>query len=81
VGTWKRSPDGRIVFSAISFNFTAGVMPSAASRNGAILGNFEAQVAADGTLQGTFTAQGILGLTGFNRAGSFSGTRIEAVGP
>lgn len=81
VGTWKRSEDGGIVFSAISFNFSAGALPSPASRNGAILGNFAARVAADGTLQGTFTAQGILGLTGFSRAGIFSGTRIEAVGP
>jgi hypothetical protein len=81
VGTWKRAEDGVIVFSAISFNFNAGVMPSPASRNGAILGNFAARVVADGTLQGTFTAQGILGLTGFNRAGTFTGTKIEAVGP
>ncbi len=80
-GTWKRADGGGIVFSAISFNFNAGAMPSPASRNGAILGNFAAHVAADGTLQGTFTAQGILGLTGFSRAGTFSGTRIEAVGP
>jgi hypothetical protein len=81
VGTWKRTQDGGIVFSAISFNFNAGVLPSPASRNGAILGKFDAHVAADGTLQGTFTAEGILGLTGFSRAGTFSGTRIEAVGP
>jgi len=81
VGTWKRVADGGIVFSAISFNFTAGALPSPASRNGAILGNFAADVAADGTLQGTFTAQGILGLTGFSRAGTFTGVRIEAKGP
>jgi hypothetical protein len=81
VGTWKRSQDDGIVFSAISFNFNAGTMPSPASRNGAILGSFAAHVAADGTLHGTFTAQGILGLTGFTRAGTFSGSRIEAVGP
>jgi hypothetical protein len=81
VGTWRRGQDGEIVFSAISFNFAAGAMPSPASRNGAILGNFAAHVASDGTLQGTFTAQGILGLTGFSRAGTFSGTKIEAVGP
>ena len=81
VGTWKSAGDGGIVFGAISFNFNAGVMPSPASRDGAILGNFAAHVAADGTLQGTFSAQGILGLTGFSRAGTFTGTRIEAVGP
>jgi hypothetical protein len=81
VGTWKRTQDGEIVFSAISFNFNAAVLPSPASRNGAILGKFAAHVAPDGTLQGTFTAEGILGLTGFSRAGTFSGTRIEAVGP
>jgi len=81
VGTWKRAEDGGIVFSAISFNFNAGVLPSPTSRAGAILGNFAAHVAPDGTLLGTFTAQGILGLTGFSRAGTFTGTRIEAAGP
>jgi len=81
VGTWKAADNGGIVFSAISFNFNAGVMPSPASRDGAILGNFAAHVAADGTLQGTFTAEGILGLIGFSRAGTFTGTRIGAVGP
>jgi hypothetical protein len=81
VGTWRPAEDGGIVFSAISFNFNAGTIPSPATRNGAILGNFAAHVATDGTLQGTFTAEGILGLTGFSRAGTFSGTRIEAVGP
>lgn len=81
LGTWKRAEGGGIVFSAVLFNFTAGVLPSPASRNGAILGNFAAHVVADGTLAGTFTAHGILGLTGFNRAGTFTGTRIEAVGP
>jgi len=81
VGTWKPAQNGGIVFSAISFNFNAGVMPSPASRDGAILGNFAAHVAADRTLVGTFTAEGILGLTGFSRAGTFTGTRIEPVGP
>ena len=81
VGTWKRAEGGGIVFSAIQFNFTAGVLPSPASRSGAILGKFSAHVAPDGTLVGTFTAHGILGLTGFSRAGTFTGTRIEAVGP
>ena len=81
VGTWKRADDGGIVFGALVFNFSAGVLPSPASRNGAILGNFAAHVAADGTLVGTFTAHGVLGLTGFNRAGTFTGTKIEAVGP
>ena len=81
VGTWKRAGDRGIVFSAISFNFNAGVLPSPTSRDGAILGKFAAHVAADGTLRGTFSAEGILGLTGFFRAGTFTGTRIEAVGP
>jgi hypothetical protein len=81
VGTWKRAPGGGIVFSNILFNFTSGALPSPASRNGAIAGNFAAHVTAQGTLVGTFTAHGILGLTGFSRAGTFTGTRIEAVGP
>jgi hypothetical protein len=81
VGTWKRADNGRIIFSNILFNFNAGVLPSAASRNGAIAGNFEAHLAADGSMVGTFTAHGILGLTGFSRAGTFTGTRIKAVGP
>src|SRR5713226_2850168 len=66
VGAWKRAEGGGIVFSAVQFNFNAGVLPGPASRNGAILGNFAAHVAADGTLVGTFTAHGILGLIGFN---------------
>lgn len=81
VGTWKRAKDGGIVFSNLLFNFTAGVLPTPASRNGAIVGNFAAHVKADGTMEGTFTAHGVLGLTGFSRAGTFTGTRIEAVGP
>jgi hypothetical protein len=81
VGTWKRADGGGIVFSNILFNFTAGALPSPASRMGAIVGNFAAHVAADGTLVGTFTAHGTLGLVGFSRAGTFTGTRIEAVGP
>lgn len=81
VGTWKRAAGGGIVFSNILFNFNAGALPSPASRNGAIVGNFAAHVKADGTMAGTFTAHGILGLTGFSRAGTFTGTRIEAVGP
>lgn len=78
VGTWKRADGGGIVFSALVFNFNAGALPSPASRNGAILGNFAAHVAADGTLVGTFTAHGVLGLAGFSRAGTFTGTKIEA---
>jgi hypothetical protein len=74
VGTWKYTDDGRIVFSNILFNFTNGV------RNGAIAGKFSAQV-VDGTMTGTFTADGILGLTGFHRSGTFTGTRIVAEGP
>ena len=74
VGTWKYTDDGRIVFSNILFNFTNGV------RNGAIAGKFSAQV-VDGTMTVTFTADGILGLTGFHRSGTFTGTRIVAEGP
>src|SRR6266849_7039620 len=81
VGTWKRADDGGIVFSNILFNFTSGVLPTPASRMGAIVGNFAAHIATDGTLVGSFTAHGVLGLVGFTRAGTFSGTRIEAVGP
>jgi hypothetical protein len=81
VGTWKRAQGGGIVFGNILFNFPMGVVPTAASRNGAIAGNFAAEVKTDGTMAGTFTAHGILGLTGFSRAGTFTGTRIEAVGP
>jgi hypothetical protein len=81
VGTWKRAKGGGIVFSNLLFNFNAGVLPSPASRNGAIVGNFAAHVASDGTLVCTFTAHGVLGLTGFSRAGTFTGTRIEAAGP
>ena len=67
VGTWKYTDDGRIVFSNILFNFTNGV------RNGAIAGKFSAQV-VNGTMTGTFVADGILGLTGFHRSGTFTGT-------
>ena len=69
LGTWKRTDDGEIVFSAILFNFTAGV------RTGYILGKFRARV-VDGTLTGTFTAEGV-GIPGFlPRSGTFTGTRI-----
>jgi hypothetical protein len=74
VGTWKYTDDGRIVFSNILFNFTNGV------RNGAIAGKFSAQV-VNGTMNGTFTADGILGLSGFHRGGTFTGTPIVAEGP
>jgi hypothetical protein len=74
VGTWKYTVDGGLVFSNILFNFTNGV------RNGAIAGKFAARV-VDGTLTGTFSADGILGLTGFHRSGTFTGTRIAAEAP
>jgi hypothetical protein len=74
IGTWKYTDDGGIVFSNVLFNFTNGV------RNGAIAGKFSAR-AVNGTLTGTFTADGILGLTGFHRSGTFTGTRIAAEGP
>jgi hypothetical protein len=80
VGTWKQTDDGGIVFSNILFNFPMGVLPSPTSRNGAIVGNFAAHLKADGTMEGTFTAHGIPPLV-FNRAGTFTGTKIEAVGP
>jgi hypothetical protein len=80
LGTWKQSEEGGIIFSAILFNFTAGVLPSPTSRNGAILGKFAARV-VNGTLTGTFTAEGILGLTDFYRSGTFTGTRIQAERP
>jgi hypothetical protein len=83
VGTWKRASGGGIVFANLLFNFNAGVLPSVASRNGAIAGNFAAHVKEDGTMEGTFSAHGTLGMTppGFMRAGTFTGTKIEAVGP
>jgi hypothetical protein len=74
VGTWKYTDDGGVVFSNVLFNFTNGV------RNGAIAGKFSARV-IDGTLTGTFSADGILGLTGFHRSGTFTGTPIVAEGP
>jgi hypothetical protein len=81
LGSWKQTDDGGIVFSAILFNFTAGDTPSPTSRNGAILVKLTARVLDDGTLSGTFTAEGILGLSDFYRSGSFTGTRIAAQGP
>ena len=83
VGTWKRAAGGGIVFANLLFNFTAGVLPSTTSRNGAIAGNFAAHVKEDGTMEGTFTAHGTLGMIppGFMRAGTFTGRKIEAVGP
>lgn len=78
LGTWKRGGDG-IVFSNLQFNFPAGVVPTFGNRNGAIVGKFAARV-VDGTLTGTFTADGIPPLT-FHRDGTFTGSRIDAVGP
>jgi hypothetical protein len=74
VGTWKYTDDRQIVFSAILFNFVNGV------RTGAIAGKFSARI-VDGTLTGTFTADGILGLTDFHRGGTFTGTRIVPEAP
>jgi len=74
VGTWKRAEDGAIIFSNILFNFVAGV------RTGYITGKFTARV-VDGTLIGTFTAEGH-GIPGFlPRRGTFTGTRIVAEAP
>ena len=80
LGTWKNAEGGGIVFSNLLFNFPMGVVSTAANRNGAISGNFAARV-VDGTMVGTFTADGTLGLLGFHREGTFTGTRIAAVGP
>jgi hypothetical protein len=80
LGTWKYTEDGGIVFSNILFYFTPGDIPSPTSRNGAIVGKFAARV-VDGTLTGTFTADGILGLSDFHRSGTFTGTLIPAEGP
>lgn len=80
VGTWKQAEDDGIVFSNLLFNFAAGAVATPASRKGAIIGNFAARV-VDGRMTGTFTADGVLGLTGFHREGTFTGTRIAAVGP
>ena len=81
LGTWKHTNDHDIVFSNILFNFPPlGSVPGPANRNGAIMGKFAARV-VDGTMTGTFTADGILGLSGFHREGTFTGTRIEAQGP
>lgn len=80
LGTWQNREGGGIVFSNLLFNFPMGVVPTAANRNGAIVGNFAARV-VEGTMTGTFTADGTLGLSGFHRAGTFTGTRIAAVGP
>jgi hypothetical protein len=69
LGTWRRTEDGEIVFSAILFNFIGGV------RTGSIVGKFSGRV-VDGQLTGTFTAEGN-GIPGFlPRSGSFTGTRI-----
>ena len=74
LGTWQRTEDGTIVFSNILFNFTTGV------RAGYITGKFAARV-VDGSLTGTFTAEGH-GIPGFlPRSGTFTGTRIAAEAP
>jgi hypothetical protein len=81
LGTWRQTDDGGIVFSLLSFNFTAADIPSPTSRNGAIFAKFTARVLDDGTLSGNYTAEGILGLSGVYRSGTFTGTRIAAEGP
>lgn len=68
LGTWKHTEDDGVVFSALSFNFAGGVVSTPATRKGAIIGNFAARV-VDGTLTGTFTADGTLGLSGFHAVG------------
>lgn len=74
LGTWQRTEDGTIVFSNILFNFANGV------RTGYITGKFAARV-VDGTLTGTFMAEGH-GIPGFlPRSGTFTGTRIVAEAP
>jgi hypothetical protein len=74
IGTWTRTEDGSIVFSAILFNFVNGV------RTGYISGKFTARL-IDGTMTGTFTAEGH-GIPGFlPRSGNFTGTRIVPEAP
>lgn len=79
VGTWKHTSGHDIVFSSFLFNFAPGALPSPATRNGAIMAVLNAQV-IDGKLTGTFVAFGVLGLNGFHRAGTFTGSRISAEG-
>ena len=74
VGTWKRTEDGAIVFSNILFNFVNGV------RTGFITGKFIARV-ADGTMTGSFSAEGH-DIPGFlTRIGTFTGSRIAPEAP
>jgi hypothetical protein len=74
VGTWRRAEDGAIIFSFTLFNFVAGV------RTGYITAKSIARV-DDGTLTGTFTAEGH-GIPGFlPRSGTFNGTRIVPEAP
>ena len=73
-GTWKRLENGDIAISAILFNFVNG------TRNGAIYGKFLLRV-QDGVMNGTFVADGILGLNNFHREGNFAGTKILAGDP
>ena len=74
LGTWKRAEDGTIIFSNILFNFAAGV------RTGYVSGKFSARV-IDGTMVGTFTAEGH-DIPGFlPRIGTFTGTRILPEAP
>jgi hypothetical protein len=68
---WKYTDDGGIAFSVQLLEWV---------RNGATPGKLSARV-VDGTMTGTFTADGILGLTGFHRSGTFAGTPMVAEGP
>jgi hypothetical protein len=79
VGTWKHTSGHHIVFSSFLFNFAPDALPSPATRNGAILAVLDASV-IDGKMTGTFEGFGVLGLNGFFRAGTFTGTRISPEG-
>jgi len=79
VATWEYTDDHQVRFSGIQFNFPSGEVPTPANRNGAIQGFFTARV-DHGQMTGTFEAFGILGLTNFYRAGTFTGTKIQPDG-
>ena len=50
LGTWQHSEVDGIVLSALLFNFPGGVVPTPATRKGAIIGNFAARVRGRVTL-------------------------------
>jgi hypothetical protein len=81
VGTWEYTDDHTVRFSSFLFNFPSGQVPTPANRNGAIMAVITATVDHHGqTMTGTFVGFGILGLTNFHRAGTFTGTKIQPDG-